>query len=117
MSERTQFITAMRELADFLESHESAPLPSYMTVNAFVEDAETFKAVTRSLGRVEKRARDEYFWLVKPFGSTIAYEVNIRRDKICRKISEREELVPAQIRKVVEWECAESVLAGNGDRR
>lgn len=111
MNRREEFIQGLRDLASFLESNDSLPVPYCYTVGAFVEDGQPFKEAARSIGAARKIFDDTYMSLNRTFGP-VSYEVSIRREKVCERRVVGYEDVPARRREIVEWECKDSLLGG-----
>ena len=113
---RDKFITGLRELADFLESHPGAPIPLHgYTFNLFVETPQQMAEAARAIGSARKLRLDTWFAITRTFGS-ITYDVNIAREKVCvaKVVGERvvpEQVIPEHVEMETEWECSESFLA------
>lgn len=108
--ERERFIQGLHDVADFLARHPSAPLPQTLTVYSFAQTKDALVSLVRAFGNVDKNAEGSYYWISKQFGP-IRYEVNIEREKVCAKKVVGKQLVPAYEKDVVEWTCADSLLA------
>ena len=120
---RAQFVSALRELADFIEAHPSLPVPfTSMQANVFVSTKTQLAELARTPGVFwEKTVDNNYFWLRKRFGQLrdngygASYDVNISRSEVCRKIVKGTRIVPAQPEhevEEVEWVCDEPLLRG-----
>lgn len=139
MTDRTDYINGLRELADLLEQHDDLPLPSTGTskYNAIdwhlfggdiADDLEKQKDLARVIvralpGQAEKWETGELFRFHGRVGGLV-WQVLVERDAVCeRVVTTREvtEMVPdpsvsvplIEITKTVEdveWECG-SLLA------
>lgn len=129
---RLEYVIALRELADYVESHE---FPERKTgywgsiedtfkapnLEFDIRNREDFVAFVRAMGSFEKE-RDSYSTGAKfelPSGTYV--KVETARENVCKKIvvgqrfveeqPERVlEAVPAHNEDIVEWECPESFL-------
>lgn len=115
---RRDYLTGLRELANFLESHPDLPIPGEMAHQVYVFSRERLAAVAREPGvRWEKSsdAGSDYFKLRVPFCGDQSYEVFTTRDEVCRKVVTGTRLIPATPEHEVEtyeWVCDEPLLAG-----
>lgn len=111
--QRKKFITALRELADFLDAHPTVAVPEYgVTINVFVDSKEELAAHAKT-STWQKQYFDTWFVLSKLFHDRIDYQVNLPREQICRRVVVGTEVVPAQPEREVEkvkWVCEESLL-------
>ena len=116
-TDRDRFIADLHEVADFLASHPAVPLPYLKMLNAFCETREELATVARC-ATWTKDAKGGYFYLSRPFGS-FRFDVNIAREKVCRRIVTGQVAVPAKpaeaarMENVYTWECDESLLASS----
>lgn len=129
---RLEYVAALRELADYVESHE---FPESKTgywgsiedtfkapnLEFDVRNREDFVAFVRAMGSFEKE-RDSYSTGAKfelPSGTYV--KVETARENVCKKIVVGKRTVEAQPERilaaipeheedVVEWECPESFL-------
>lgn len=120
--EAKDFVAALRAIADFYERNPQLP---YYEGNMLVScTKEQLLQVAQEAGTIQKDVDDEYFNLLKTFGS-ITIEFYCRREAICRRISKGmktipQQVIPARPREVIpehiveefEWECPESLLKG-----
>lgn len=102
MSERTEFITGLRELADYLENNPEAPIPSNAYIGVSVTDygnpAGTryrLEIVARCPGPWQKELDDSFLTLIKDFHG-VKYRVMCARDHVCTMVE------PA---KPAVWDC------------
>ena len=112
---RAAYVSGLRELADFLEAHPELPKPSPCQINAFVTDKPALAMVARTPGvRWEKSISGNYFYLRVSFPGGHTYDVNVKRDQVCRKVVIGTRIEPAQPEREVEevqWVCDEPLLA------
>lgn len=115
MSERAEFIAGLHELADFLEAHPDLPLPCDQSHNVFMSDKADIAALARAAGgRWEKGADPNYFYLKVKFAGGHSYDLNVNREKVCRKVVTGTRVQPAKPELEVEefhWVCDEPLLA------
>ncbi len=113
--ERAHYVTGLRELAAFIEAHPALPMPvPSILVNAFVYHKDDLAALAR-LGSWEKGAIGNYFFLRKVFAGDVRYEINVARERVCRKVVTGTRVEPAQPEQVVQdfyWVCDEPLLKG-----
>jgi hypothetical protein len=120
MSDRQQFTTSLRALADFLDAHPEVPCPHYIVLNVFTDDRPTLAAVART-GRWEKVYNDSWFSLVKSFGEHLTLEVNAQRSTVCRQVVVGTRIRPAKPaepeceEEVTEWVCDDAALLETAD--
>lgn len=102
MSKRTDFITGLRELADFLEANPCLPVPvnPYLgsSVTNYGEPEKTklaLQAVARCPGPWKKELDDSVLTLVKDF-HCVEYRVTCNRTHVCKMVE------PA---KPAVWDC------------
>lgn len=108
--DRKEMIQGLRDLADFIEQNEAAPVYGGLCLDVFVETPEELATITKRMGYVEKRGSGSFFYITKRFGP-VRYEINIAREKVCIKKIVGTKTIPEHTEDVVEWECAESILA------
>ena len=113
--QRLASISAVRELADFLESNPLVPIPA-MNLNTFVDTKEKLVALAKSLGRIDKGEYEDWFYLRKHFSGGHYLDINIDRKKICERIVVgkkviEEQFIPAHKEDIIEWKCSKSLLA------
>lgn len=114
-TERTRTIQGLRTLADFFEAHPGVPVPWHMQVDVFVETKAELATIARQT-TWEKQYRDTWFTLHRDFG-TVSLEVNIEREKVCRRVVTGTEVLPARPAQVVdtfEWRCDDALLSSTG---
>lgn len=102
------FVKALRELADWYESHPDAPTPCAETINVFPDVSDLASGV-RHCGGFKKVHADKWFFLTRDFGG-IRLEFNFSRDEVCERIVIGKRVVPVQItpeheEEIVEWKC------------
>lgn len=127
MSNREEFVAAMREVADFIESHPNVPVPegySGIRLYASVETVDELRAAFHLSGPWAKEYQGETAVYKKEFGpqpennwskgSHITYQVSLPREQVCVKRVVGQEWVPpapsyaqttGYYRDVVEWDC------------
>lgn len=112
---RREFVTGLREMADFIEAHAHIPLPWPGSQNAFVSDKAELAAIAKACGgRWAKNATESFFYIKKPFSGGHSYEVNISRESVCRRVVVGTRIEPAQPEQEVEdvrWVCDEPLLS------
>ena len=115
MSERTDFINGLRDLADFYEARPELQLPQSMLADIWYHRGETpIEEVARQMGKAEKVDADNLFILRRNFGP-IRLDANFYREDVCERIVtgttlvEEPIMVPAGThiveKEVVEWKC------------
>ena len=112
--ERTAFIQALRDCANFYKQRPGIQAPAYVELNVFLNTKEEIAAHAR-LAAWEKVYKDSFFLLRRRFGDRFCLEMNIQRDEVCRKVVTGTRVVPATEERtveIVEWVCDEPVLAG-----
>lgn len=116
LSARRAYVTGLRELAAFVESHPEIPLPWAGAHNAFVTNKSDLAVVAKACGgKWVKNATEQFFFISKPFTGGHSYEVNVSRESVCRKVVTGTRIEPAQPEREVEefqWVCDEPLLAG-----
>lgn len=114
MEHREKFIQALRDCADFLESHPGVAAPRYITINAFVNTREELVAQAKA-ATWEKSYFGDWFALSRRFSEHLSLEITADRSVVCRKVVTGTRVVPAKPEETVEvfeWRCDEaSVLA------
>lgn len=110
---RAETLQALRDLADYLETHPQVPLPYIGKLNAFGVGGD-LPTIARAMGGFEKGSGGGYLELIKRFGS-ITLAVNFNSDEVCERVvvgTERvsEQIIPAHEQEIVEWRCPESLL-------
>jgi len=106
-------IDDMRKVLDFLEANPDIGDPYLTSIDIFAE-AEDIKTIAKALGKADKKILGSTFMLVKKFG-TMKLEVNFERNQVCerRVVGTKEieeQIIPARVVDVVEWDCPESIL-------
>lgn len=114
----------LRQAADFFEQHPEClgPWPSF-TLNCLLPTKEKLVEVTRGLGKLEKKAAGEHFWLQKNLPGDVRIDLFVRRDQVCEKVVTKKTL-PAEPETVIKieakpereveevsWVCPDSLLA------
>jgi len=121
LQKRQQAINDSRVLLDWLEAHPEVDLPynvQYGMLIASVNTKDELATLARAFGECEKEFADDSFYLRKRFGSTQLYAFTARQ-QVCERVvvgTEEipEQVVPARVREIVEWRCAEPLLNGGG---
>lgn len=133
-----QMANDLRAFADFVENHgPNLGVDFYIpTVGAFIYDEQEYnyetqqydvkvsakdrmshatRVLVRAVGNVRKNWNGGYLEVEAKFGETVVFEMNIPRDKICKRVvtgTEEipERIVPATTREVVEWVCDDPAI-------
>ncbi len=114
--ERESKIAGLRQLADFLESNPTAPMPYISDFSVYLYEKADLIGLTKGLGKFDKKYSEWYLSLVKEFGP-IKYQLHIGREQICEKKQVGVKKVPAQKRQIIkaqkaheepiyEWQCS-----------
>lgn len=110
---RTEFISALRDFADWLDQHPDVMVPGYAVLNAFPDTLDVLQAQARAAGW-EKVWGDGWFSLRKVFGDeSLIFDVSVPRETVCRKVVTGTRVQPATPEQIVEeytWECDEPSL-------
>lgn len=112
MSERNDFIKALRDCADFFEQHPGIPMPRYTTMNIFHSTREALADYAR-MATWEKVYNGEWFFLRKEFGAHLTLDIATSRETVCRRVVTGTTILPArpeQEVETVEWVCEEALL-------
>lgn len=110
-AERTDFVNGLRALADFIEKNEALPVPYSSPFNFFVNTKAELRDMQRIVGgKLEKDATDHYFYLRRLFGP-LKLDINISREEVCERIVLGKRTVPEHEEDIVQWRCADSILA------
>lgn len=114
---RLQILSDVRTLLDWLEAHPEVPLPydfegGFMVASVNARDE--LAALAREFRECEKTFVDDSFYLRKRFGVASLYAFTARTE-VCERVvvgteEVPEQVIPARIREVVEWRCADSSL-------
>lgn len=110
---RSAFVRGLRELADAMEQNHAIPVPWGTQVNTFVDTREEAATVARA-GSWRKVYAGDWFSLRREFSGEVVLDVNIQRAQVCERVVVGTETVPAQPAhevEIVEWRCADSLLA------
>lgn len=133
---KMEYVNALRELADYLESRDFPDTRPhwwtrgerediYPTPSLYValRDAETFKSFARAMGSFEKQYDTNDMEIVHRFPSGVYVKAYVNREQVCKKKvvgeriipaePERTEIIPAteeRTEEIVEWECPESLI-------
>lgn len=120
LAARRQYVQGLRDLAAFIETFPDVPLPYAGAHNAFVDDKSQLAAIARACGgRWAKNATDDFFFIRRAFAGGHAYEVNVSRERVCRKVVTGTRIQPAVPEREVEefrWVCDEPLLADAEER-
>lgn len=115
ISELEQMLVFLRENRDrFAALDCGSPM-----LSMFLRGNDRIQNYATGLGKVEKTAAGEYFWLRKNFGNALL-DITATRDQVCHRVetqvtkpAEPERIIPAlpkRVETVVSWECPESLL-------
>ena len=102
-------VTTLRAIASFYEANPSVTAPYIDAFHVFVDKPEQLAEIAKLLGKCQKGADDNYFFLKKHFG--VAYiTFNVRREVACERVvvghrQVDEQVIPAHVEEVVEWHC------------
>ena len=131
---RAEYIVALRELADYLETHHlpdekkgwwSAKEDTFSSPNLFIRtySKEDFSDFCRALGGFEKKWDESSTGAEVTLASGVRIHVSTDRQNVCKRIvvgtrtieakPERTEVIeaePERTEEIVEWECPESFL-------
>lgn len=110
---RAEFIQGLRDFAAFLEAQPAVPAPCFVSMNSFVSGREEIAKQIR-LSSWEKVYNKTLFSLRKHFGRDVMFDITTTRATVCERIVTGQEVIPAtpeQVVDVVEWRCADSLLA------
>jgi hypothetical protein len=110
--DRESYIQSLRDLADWLKAHPEVGIPNAGTIfNVFVTDREELARIAR-MSSWEKQYFDTWYTLRKSFG-VIYFDVNIDREKICKRVVKGTKVIPARAEmevEDVEWVCEDALL-------
>lgn len=127
---KSEYVAALRELADFLEKREFPDSwkssygsdESYPNVylSLFTYNKDDFSNFARMLGSFEKDASDSYLSCTRKLDNSMII-VHGYRDRICERVKVGTKIVPATEAKLIEavpeheediyeWKCPESFL-------
>lgn len=124
---RTEVITGLRELADFLESRPGVPVPFEVKVAYPVSGSEDpraeMAAIARAMGDAKKNQWGDYFELLREFSGGVVYEAWAPCEQICERVVVGHETVevpdPEALKSVpkvterrekIEWRCSDPLL-------
>lgn len=113
-----EFISSLRELADYYESNPNTPVPTYPILNIFASnDPEIAKRQFRQFGAFDKEYLEAWFVARKKVGG-ITLDLCAPRDQVCQKVvtgtrtipehvvpASPEMLVPEKVEEIYEWQC------------
>ena len=113
---REQFIKALRDCADWLESSPEVTTPACLTINVFPGSKDAIRQNAKASSWT-KYYDTTFFALRKTFvPDTFHYDVNIERQEVCRRVVTGTKVIPAKPEQTVEeyeWVCDEaSVIEG-----
>ena len=120
----TAFVSGLRKLAAFWESHPELQHPQFPgEFTVFGIPKEELPKYAKAFGSLEKRYSDSAFELKKDFGGGIVTGTYHSRDAICERVEVGEEVVPEHVIpareetvvpehkiKKYEWKCPDSLL-------
>ena len=111
--------SGLRGLADWFEKHPEhlqQLVPGFhFRFDLWPSTLEQVRELRRILGKVEKRLTGGCFNLAHDFGGGVCVEVNVPRDKVCKRVVTGHRVIPARperTEEIVEWQCPDSILAG-----
>jgi len=113
--EHKEFVSSLRELADFYEARPELQVPHEVCVNLWYQTPEEAQIVARLLGKVRKEVLGDSFFLLRRQFGPLKVEAIWNRDQVCERVvvgqETVEERVPATFttqkvtRDKVEWRC------------
>jgi hypothetical protein len=91
VAERKETISAIRSLAQFLETHKEIDIPIINLYNYQLHDVpkEDVLSLVKRLGRVEKIYLWNNFYISKRFSSNVEFKFCIPRECVCKRIVKR----------------------------
>lgn len=78
-------VQALRDAADYLETHPDIPKMTIAWLNAHAWNKEEMLAAARAMGSAKKEFKDDTVRLVHKLGP-LEISVEISRDRICKRI-------------------------------
>jgi hypothetical protein len=121
MTDRENFIQALRDMADFFEKNEEVLLPKWQqSISLFSTNDDSAKAelaaFARAMGKVAKEYGDELVTLSKDFDCLLQLKIHANRGAVCERVvvgtkiipAEPKRVIPAQperVEELVEWHC------------
>jgi len=137
---KNEYVVALRELADYLESHEipdtkpnrwtgqADDLFPTLRMDIYVDDKELFGRICAAMGTFTKEVSDYSTSAVRTLTNGATFGVRASRSVVCKRIvvgtktvaAKEEEIIPAEPEheeEIVKWECPESFvsLANEGE--
>ena len=131
MSEHTEYVAGLRELANWIEAHPTICLPNE-TISVYgVNEREEAAEILRELKPCAKEYSDQMFYIKRAFGP-ITLSFVFYRDRVCKArvvgkkevpevresaktIEIPEKIVPAHTVDIIEWDCGEPLLVAKQD--
>ena len=116
MSTQNAHADSLRALAAFLESQPDIKVRGGMTLNLFI-DADDLPRYARMTNWM-KHYVGNWFALAKDFGNGVTLDINVQREKVCRKIVTGTRIVPAREAEpeheesITDWVCDETSILG-----
>lgn len=113
-------IKGLRAFADWLEQNPeyAEDMTLDATFNAFAPKRSDLEKWARVLGNAKKVFSGTWFYLERNFGGDVKLQVNINRERVCRKVQTGTEILPAREEQevpVYEWECDDPIVLGAED--
>jgi len=111
---RKEYADGLRAVADWVENTD-ADLTTLMfsphTFNLFAWNKEDFDDLSSAIGGLREKTLEGTYAIVRRRFGPHRVEVNINRDKVCKRVQVGEAVVPAQpaveehVEPVYEWQC------------
>lgn len=110
-----EFSQGLRDLADFVDSHQDIELPYINPFTAYgYSSKEDAAMLLRRLGGCEKKYEGELFALVKSFGP-LAIRYVFMRQAVCEAVVVGKRIVPAEPEKIVPAKVIPAIAAREED--
>lgn len=111
--ERAKWFADLREMVDFVEASGLEPGIAVM-LQVQCDSRDGLIRAARAMGRTQKSAFGNYFFVERYFGHHHLYAATPREQVCTRKVLEVKRVpatvIPAHNEEVVEWECPDSIL-------
>jgi hypothetical protein len=112
MNKHAEFVSSLRELADWYEARPDLKVPNHTSIGTFVFGQDEFREMTKIAGNVTKSHKYGFLEIGKTFGS-IHWYLNIEQELVCERVEvgvKSYPAVPARTVPVYEWKCPKSFL-------
>jgi len=122
--QRSEFVTFLRQAADFFEQHPDFPTPTYFAgFDSYFQASDDILKLTKGAGRLEKIATEYCMTLRKPFngkngfGTQYHIDLTTSRENVCERVQVGTKMVAAKPRQIIkavkaheepvyEWKCS-----------